>query len=86
MSLSEGLLSGGIFYENGDGIVDSENPGFGAGSKFDSDSVLEVCMGDANYQIECKIKGLTLLYNTFQPALDLLYARHRKILAKSREK
>ena len=49
-------------FENGDGGIGSQNPDFGAGLKFDSDSMLEVCMGGANYQIECKIKGLTLLY------------------------
>ena len=85
MSLPEGLFSGGFFYE-GDLTFGAKNPSFGADSKFNSDSVLEICMGDANYQLECKIKDLTLLYNTFQPMLDLLHRMYRKIITKSKDK
>jgi len=86
VSLLEQRLSRGIFLEDGYSNINTRIPGFEADSKFDSDSVLEVCMGGDNYQIECKIKDLTLLYNTYQEVENFLYPIHRKIITNSKEK
>jgi len=70
-------------FEDITGNIGEVNPiAYATGSKFDSDSVLEVCMGGG---VECHIKDLTLLYNTFQKASDLLFWTYRKIITKSRK-
>ena len=61
-------------------------PTFSSGAKFDSNSVLEICMGDAgNYEISCEIKDLTILYNTLQPSQHQLHLNHRKIITNLRK-
>jgi len=80
VSLSEQSLIGGVLFEEGKGNIDTREPLFTANSKFDSDSMLEICMGGENYQIECQIKDLTLLYNTFQPTKDMLFSTFRKTI------
>jgi len=67
-----------------DGTVSgNEFPTYSAGTKFDSNSLLEICPGGADYQLRCRIKDLNLIYNMLnlnraRPHLDI----HRNIINK----
>ena len=79
MSLSQQLANGGLICSSGKESY-AGSPSFSSGTKFDSDSVLEICMEDP--YPECQVKDLTILYNTFQPTQHQLHLIHRKLIAK----
>ena len=58
-------------------------PAYPSGTKIDSNSFLEICPGDADYQLRCRIKDLTVIYNYLNTVqYHSLNEIHRNIINK----
>ena len=80
MSISQQLANGGLICNSGKESY-AGNPSFSSGTKFDSDSVLEICM-EVPYP-ECQVRDLTILYNTFLQSIQhKLHLIHRTLIVK----
>jgi len=60
VSISYPILYGTTMSSDGT-VAGNEFPTYSTGTKFDSNSLLEICPGGADYQLRCRIKDLNLI-------------------------